>query len=163
MKRLSLAAFAVLIVSVFSVAADKKADHKMAAHKSEAGGPDVAYLQKYWDAWSTMKPENAAPFYDHTPDHVFFDEAPLKYNNWSEYQKGVAELLKNYKSLKFTLNDDVRIHREGNLSWASATVKEEGSTSGGKHEMATLRWTVIFEKAGDKWLIAHEHVSVPAE
>ena len=163
MKRLSLAAFAVLILLVGSMAADKKTEHKMAAHKPEAGGPDVAYLQKIWDAWGTMKTENVAGFYDQTPDHVFFDDAPLKYNNWGEFASGVQVLLKDYKALKLTLNDDVRIHREGALSWATATVKEEATSNGGKHEMATLRWTVVFERVGDKWLIAHEHVSRPAE
>jgi len=29
------------------------------------------------------------------------------------------------------------------------TIKEEDTTNGGTHEMATMRWTVIFEKVGD--------------
>jgi len=62
------------------------------------------------------------------------------------------------------LNDDVRIHRDGALTWATATVKEEATMISGKHVMSTLRWTVIFEKdASGKWLIAHEHVSEPAQ
>ena len=31
----------------------------------------------------------------------------------------------------------------------------------GKREMATFRWTAIFEKHDGKWLIVHEHVSEP--
>lgn len=162
MKPLSLAAFAVLTLSLSSFAADKKTDHKMAAHKSE-GGPDVAYMQKVWDAWGTMKPERAAPFYSQAPEHTFFDEAPLKYSNWQEYQTGVVALFKDLKSLKLTVNDDARIHRIGDTAWGYATIREEATTNSGKHEMATLRWTVIYEKSGDKWLIAHEHVSVPAQ
>ncbi len=163
MKPLSLAALVVLALSISSFTADKKIDHKMAPHKSEGGGPDVAYMQKIWDGWSTMKPENVASFYSQAPDHTFYDEAPLKYNNWQEYQTGVQALLKDYKTLKLTVNDDARIHRTGDLAWGYATIKEDATTNGGKHEMATLRWTVIFEKAGDKWLIAHEHVSVPEQ
>jgi len=164
MKRPSLALFAVFALSLCSFAADKKADHKMAAHKSEAGGPDVAYMRKIWDGWSTMKPANVAEFYNQTPEHMFFDEAPLKYNNWQEYETGVQALLKDLKTLKLTVNDDARIHREGNIAWGYATIKEEDTTNDGKHEMATLRWTVIFEKdAAGKWLIIHEHVSVPEQ
>jgi len=163
MKALSLAVFAVFALSLCSVAADKKVEHKMVAHKSEGGGPDVAYLQKIWDGWGTMKTENVAGFYVQTPDHTFFDEAPLKYNNWQEYQSGVQVVLKNLKTLRLTVNDDARIHREGNIAWGFSTVKEEETTNGGKYEMATLRWTFVFEKVGDKWLIAHEHVSVPEQ
>ena len=85
MKALSLAAFAVLTVSLFGSAADHKSDHKMTAHKSE-GGPDVAYMQKIMDGWDTLKTENVAGFYQQGPDHVFFDDSPLKYNGWQEYQ-----------------------------------------------------------------------------
>ena len=105
MKRLSLAVFALFALSLCSFAAGHKAEHKMAAHKSE-GGPNAAYLQKIWDGWSTMKTENVAGFYDPSPDRVFFDEAPLKYNNWQEYQKGVQVFFKDLKTLRLTVNDD---------------------------------------------------------
>jgi ketosteroid isomerase-like protein len=161
MKPLSLAAFAVLALSLSSFA-DKKVDHKMAAHKSE-GGPDVAYMQKIMDAWDTLKTENVAGFYEQGPDHTFFDDSPLKYNGWQEYQTGVQTFLKSITALRLTVNDDARIHREGDFAWGYATIKEEDTTTSGKHEMTTLRWTVIFERVGDKWLIAHEHFSVPIQ
>ena len=160
MKRLSLAAFAVLAFSLCALAADKKPAPKMAAHKAE-GGPDVAYMQKILDAWDTLKVENVAGYYEQEPDRVFFDDSPLKYNGWKEYQAGFQDFVKTATLLRLTANDDARIHRVGDTAWGFATVKEEVTTSAGKHEMATLRWTVIFEKVGDKWLIAHEHFSVP--
>ena len=168
MKRPSLALFAALALSLSAFAADQTQNHakhhKMPAHTTEAGGPDIAYMQKIWDGWSTMKSANVAEFYNHAPDHMFFDEAPLKYNNWQEYETGGQALLNTLKTLKLTVNDDAKIHHEGNLAWGYATIKEEDTTNSGKHEMATLRWTVIFEKdAAGKWLIAHEHVSVPAQ
>jgi len=130
-KPLSLAAFAVLAFSLSSFAADKKADHKMAPHKSE-GGPDVAYMQKIMDAWDTLKTENVAGYYQQGPDHVFFDDSPLKYNGWAEYQTGAGAFLKSVSALKLTVNDDARIHREGDMAWGYATVKEEDTTTTGK-------------------------------
>lgn len=53
--------------------------------------------------------------------------------------------------------------REGDVAWSSATVEEDAVTAAGKHEMATMRWTVIFQKIGDKWLIVHEHTSEPLQ
>jgi ketosteroid isomerase-like protein len=65
--------------------------------------------------------------------------------------------------VKLTLNDDVQIHTDGNLTWTTATVKEDAVTTAGKHEMAALRWTLIFEKQAGKWMIVHEHMSEPLQ
>jgi hypothetical protein len=46
-------------------------------------------IQHYWEAWSTLNPDNAAPMYAKEADSVFFDIAPLKYNGWEEYKVGV--------------------------------------------------------------------------
>ena len=72
-------------------------------------------------------------------------------------------MLAGYKSAKFTLNDDAVIHPEGNIVWATATVKDEMTSKAGKVEMGNLRWTVVFEDQAGKWLIVHEHVSAPLE
>ena len=56
--------------------------------KSAGPAPDKAYLQKIWDGWSTLDPANVAKYYATGP-HTYFDIAPLKYNSWDEYVKGV--------------------------------------------------------------------------
>ena len=155
-KRLLTIVMCVLAFSVSSLAAPKP--KKTAA----AGAPDKAFLQKLMAGWSSGDPATMAQYYDQG-DYTFFDIAPLRYSNWAEYQKGVTDLLKGYKSLKLTVNDDAQIHTDGNLTWTAATVKEDAVTVAGKHELATLRWTVIFEKQGGKWMIVHEHTSEPLQ
>ena len=151
-KRLLIVLMCVLVLSLAGFTASTKS--------AASGAPDKAYLEKLMAGWSSGDPANMAQYYDQG-DYTFFDIAPLRYSNWAEYRKGVTELLKGYKSLKLTLNDDAQIHAEGNLTWADATVKEDAVTAAGKHELATLRWTVIFQKEGGKWLIVHEHTSAP--
>ena len=137
--------------------------NKTATKKATAGpAPDKAYLQKIWDGWATLDPANTAKFYATGP-HTFFDIAPLKYNSWDEYESGVKGVLAGYKSAKFTVNDDAAIHTEGNLVWATATVKDEMTNKSGKVEMGAFRWTVVFENEDGKWLIVHEHVSAPLQ
>ncbi|HEX3351282.1 MAG TPA: nuclear transport factor 2 family protein [Terriglobales bacterium] len=154
-KRLLTVLVCVFALSLSSFAAAKK--------KAPApGAPDRAYLQKILDGWSAGNVENMTQYYDQG-EYNFFDIAPLKYSNWAEYQKGVTELLKGYKTVKLTLNDDAQIHTDGNLTWTTSTVKEDAVTVAGKHEMATLRWTLIFEKQGGKWMIVHEHMSEPLQ
>jgi hypothetical protein len=156
-KRVLITLICVLALNLSSLAGPKK----MAKPGPSGSGPDKAYLEKLLDGWSSGNPANMAQYYVQG-EHPFFDIAPLKYDNWTEYQNGTTELLKGYKSFKLTLNDDAQVHQEGNLAWSSATIKEDAVTSAGKHEMATLRWTAIYQKQADgKWLIMHEHTSAP--
>lgn len=132
----------------------------LAAQKAAA--PDKAYLQQIWDGWSTLNPDNVPQFYASGP-HTFFDIAPLKYSSWDEYQKNVRQVLADFKSAKFTVNDDAGLHPAGNYMWGTATVSEEMTHKNGKVDTGTFRWTVVFQKQGGKWLIVHEHVSMPLQ
>ncbi len=149
-----------LLALTLSVAAQTKTS----AMKKSANGPapDKAHLQKIWDGWSTLDPANVEKFYATGP-HTFFDIAPLKYDSFDEYEKGVKTVLAGYKSAKFTVNDDVAIHPHGDLVWATATIAEQMTTKAGKVDMGNFRWTVVFEHEDGKWLIVHEHVSAPIQ
>ena len=159
MKRLCTVLLSLFVITLFSIAASAKP----IAKKTPAGAlPDKSYMQKIWDGWSTLDPDNLSKFYASGP-HPFFDMAPLKYDSWDEYEKGARAVLSGYKSAKFTVNDDAAIHPHGELVWGTATVKEEMTTKAGKVEMGNFRWTVIWENQDGKWLVVHEHVSAPLQ
>jgi ketosteroid isomerase-like protein len=159
MKRLFAVSLFLLALTLSSFAAPPKT----ASKKSSAGpAPGSAYMQKIWDGWATLDTANVAKFYASGP-HTFFDIAPLKYDSWDAYEKGVQDVVSGYKSAKFTVNDDAAIHPHGDLVWGTATVKEEMTTKAGKVEMGNFRWTVVWENQGGKWLIVHEHVSAPLQ
>ncbi len=159
MKRFSAVLLCLLVLTLSVVAQPPKP----ATKKSTAPPPpDKAYLQKIWDGWSTLDPANVAKFYAAGP-HIFFDIAPLKYNSWDEYSKGVQAVVSGYRSARFTLNDDLAVHPHGDLVWATATVKSEMTTKAGKVEMSNMRWTSVFENQDGKWMIVHEHVSEPLQ
>jgi len=123
--------------------------------------PDKAYLQKIWDGWGQLDPAKQAQFYA-KGQHIFFDVAPLKYASWPEYQAGVVKELSDYKSAKFTVNNDAEIHSCGSdCAWSAATVKQDAVMKSGRRDLATFRWTAIFQRQQGKWLIVHEHVSMP--
>lgn len=157
LKRTLTVSLCLLALTLCGFAQAKKSTMKKTA---AAAVPDKAYLQKIWDGWSTLDPANVAQYYATGP-HTFFDIAPLKYNSWDEYEKGVKGVLAGYKSARFTVNDDAAIHPHGDLVWATATVANQMTTKAGKVEMGTFRWTGIFENENGKWLIVHEHVSAP--
>jgi ketosteroid isomerase-like protein len=152
-----------MLVLVFCVACSALSSPAVAkVHAEKTAAPDKVYLQKIWDGWATLDPANVAQFYASGP-HTFFDIAPLKYSSWDEYAKGVRQVLADFKSAKFTVNDDADLHPAGKYVWGTATVKEEMTHKNDKVDTGNFRWTVVFEQQGGKWLIVHEHVSVPAQ
>jgi hypothetical protein len=140
---------------LLAAAGQKPAEHAAAM-------PDKAYLQKIWNGWATLDPAQEAQFHAPGP-RTFYDESPLAYYSWAEFQAGVTKILGTIKSGTFTVNDDAQLHPAGRYVWGNATVKEDLIMSNGKRAIATLRWTVVFERLDGKWLIVHEHISAPAE
>lgn len=158
LKRVITVSLSLLALSAASLAQTNKGVMK----KGAGPAPNKAYLQQIWDGWATLDTNNVAKYYASGP-HTFFDIAPLKYNSWDEYEKGVKNVVSGYKNAKFTVNDDVAVHPHGDLVWATATVAEQMTTTAGKVEMGNFRWTAIFENEDGKWLIVHEHVSAPLQ
>ena len=133
----------------------------LAQKHSKSGTVDKAYLQKILDTWSSFDVDKVGQYYAQGPEHLFFDIAPLKYNNWEEYKAGVKPLLKQYSSFKFTINDDLQIHTDGKITWVEATLNVDATTVQGEKQPMVFRWTLVLEKQGGGWIIQHEHVCVP--
>jgi ketosteroid isomerase-like protein len=163
MKRRALfLALTVLVAAAAFGQASKSATHKKSS-STKAGVPDKALMQRIWDAWATLDPRNAAQFYDRGLDDVFFDITPLKYNGWSDYEKGAAVLKDLFSSAHFTVNDDARVQSAAMGALGTATVTGELTTTKGQAQKMILRWTAVWANRNGKWLIIHEHVSVPTQ
>jgi len=160
MKRWAVLAMAVCIsvAGITPAGWGQKATAKQLS--GGTGAVDRALLQKVWNGWASLDAAGQKQFYAQGP-HVFFDVEPLKYDSWDEYQSAVSKELAEYKAAKFTLNDDAQIHKSGDAYWVTATVASDMTQKSGKREMATFRWTAVFEKQDGKWVIVHEHVSEP--
>lgn len=111
--------------------------------------------------WSTLDASRAAPYYAPDADLIFFDTDPMEYKGWAAYEKGVQQSLNGFKSLKLTVNDDVLVHRHGNLAWTTATWHGDAETKDGQKLAWDGRHTQVWEKRYGKWLIVHEHLSLP--
>jgi ketosteroid isomerase-like protein len=123
-----------------------------------------ALIDKYYEAWSSMNTDNAAPLYAKDADLVFYDVAPLKYNGWQEYAPGVKRnLFDTATSVRLTPNDDLKVTRRGNLAWTSVTFHVVVKMKDGTTLDLQGRHTAIWEKRAGKWLIVHEHVSAPLQ
>ena len=136
----------------------------MACGQAKPGDPPSQQLMAAnLAAWSTGGPEAAAPFYDKSPENVYFDIAPVQYKGWSQYQAGVKDVLAGFETFKLSLRpeDEPSVHWAGKLAWGTATFTADGKLKNGNAVNLIGRWTVIWQKRAGKWLIVHEHVSVP--
>jgi uncharacterized protein (TIGR02246 family) len=98
------------------------------------------------------------------PDVVSFDLGPpLQHGGGEEFTKRWQELFEAYegpidyeiRDLKIDVGDDVAFSHS--LNRIGGTMKD------GKRTDRWLRWTVGYRKTNGKWMIVHEHVSVPAD
>jgi ketosteroid isomerase-like protein len=86
----------------------------------------------------------------------------MKYQGWKEYQDGAQKIfLDGCKSLKFISKGDDHLVRKGDVAWLTRTIRLSAEMKEGKPLELDLRDTVVWARYGDKWLIAHEHVSAP--
>ena len=120
----------------------------------------AARLQQVLDAWATLDPAKAGAFYAKDPGLAFYDVAPRAYKGWGEYEKGTRELFKTMKSGSFKMHD-AAVHNVGNTAWATALVDAELVPKEGKAGKIDARWTTVWEKRGNNWLIVHDHFSAP--
>jgi len=121
--------------------------------------PDRALMQEVLNAWATLNPASVAQFYA-SGQNIFFD-VDARYESWEQYQQGAARLLANYQAATSTVSDDARIYAAGQYAWGTATVRFDMTRHSGQHDMGNMRWTVVWKEQNGKWLIVHEHGSMP--
>ena len=113
-------------------------------------------------AWESLDIAKVEPYYAADADFAYFDIAPMKYNNWAEYRTGVQKaFFETNASIKFKVNDDLRVHSRGNLAWATFTFGADITNKQGVASHLDGRWTMVLEKRAKGWIVVHEHVSAP--
>lgn len=120
-----------------------------------------ALVDEYYSSWNTGDPDKAAPLYAKDADLVFYDITPLKYTGWTEYDKGVRNVLGSFASATFTRQKDLKVTRHGPIAWTTVTWHLSGKKKTGEAVELDGRHTAIWENRGGKWLIVHEHFSAP--
>lgn len=159
MKKLLIPFFITLCVMLtFLVAAAHPGKPDNASDTAEFKG----LIDRYWSAWSSLDTDTVAPYYAKDADLVFFDVAPLKYQGWNAYKTGAQKtLLAKTARLKVTSRDDLKVTRHGDFAWTAGTFHLIITPKEGDPTETDIRHTAIWEKRSGKWLIVHEHVSVP--
>ncbi len=102
--------------------------------------------------------------YEPGADLVVFDVIPPRqYVGFEAYKKDWQEVLDMIPGpITFDIVD-MSISAEGNLAYSRAIEHVAGKMKDGGNLDITVRVTDVYRKKNGKWLIVHEHVSVPVD
>jgi uncharacterized protein (TIGR02246 family) len=89
--------------------------------------------------------------------------APLQYRGRGAYRKDYQDFLAQYVGRIQVEYRDLRILSSGDLGVLYALERIRGRLKTGENADVWLRATSIARRIGGKWLIVHDHVSVPID
>jgi ketosteroid isomerase-like protein len=95
---------------------------------------------------------------------VVFDVVPPRqYVGAAAYRKDWQNFFATLKGPpKFTISD-LYVAADRNLAYSHSIQRVSGTGTDGKPVDLTVRVTDVYRKIGGRWLIVHEHVSVPVD
>ena len=95
--------------------------------------------------------------------HVFDVIPPRQYVGAKAYRKDWSDFLSMFDGpITFELSD-LAVTTAGTMAYGHCVQHMSGTDKKGKKIDLTVRVTDVYRKANGKWLIVHEHVSVPVD
>ena len=162
-NRSSLMKLLVLALMIGGVASAQKNGYAQAA-----SAKNNAEIKDLYDRWakafeagdvngimSVYAPGDAVVAYDVVP--------PLQYRGKDAYRKDYQEFLNQYDGPVHVEYRDMRIFSSGDVAFIHALERFTGKLKSGQASDLWLRATSGLQKIGGKWLIVHDHVSVPVD
>ena len=111
--------------------------------------------------WSELKADANQAHYTSSEHAVFFDFTPMQYVGWEIYSSEIKKLQVSIRKFKIALNDDFAVRVIGRMACAHGTWKMDFVFADGSRRHLEGRLTEVLEKQKGKWIIVHEHASVP--
>ncbi len=97
-------------------------------------------------------------------DLVVFDLVPPRqYVGWNAYRDDWKATLAGFKGPINVQITDLKIETSGPLAYGRSIQHINGTGADGQPSDLVVRVTDIYRKVGGRWLIVHEHVSVPVD
>jgi ketosteroid isomerase-like protein len=160
----------ILLIALVTVIGMRPAELKprSISISSAANSSAVAQIQQKVDGFRhsvlTMSMPGMANYYWNSPDVVVFDVVPpLRYVGWDSFRQDWQGFFDSFEKISVYDWTDVHIEAEGDMGWMRALVHMVGTFKDGKSIDMAFRDTAIFERKGGKWVVVHDHGSVPIE
>ena len=111
--------------------------------------------------WSELDAEANREYYTSSNRAVFFDFTPMQYVGWKTYIGEIKKVQRSIRTFKITLNDDLKVIVDGNMAFAHGTWRMKFAFTDGSRRNLAGRLTEVLVKRKGRWIIVHEHASVP--
>ena len=126
---------------------------------------DQAAVRNLIEAWAdaVRRKDYAGILRGHSPDFVMFDVPPPFRSVGLEAYRKTWDLFFSWSSepVPFEIQE-MEVTAGADVAFAVATMGCAGPNSDGKPEPLDFRLTVCLKKIDGRWMIVHEHHSVPA-
>ena len=148
--------------SIVYAASHESADPSNAIADSPSTTEIRSEIQRFRQAVLHKDMKGVARYYSNTEDLVVFDVVPpLSYVGWNSFQKDWQGFFDGFKDISVYDWNDMHVEAAGNLGWMRAVVHIVGTLQDGKPLDMTFRDTAIFKRQNEKWVVVHDHGSVP--
>ena len=115
-------------------------------------------LMKFEDAYNQHNIEIADSIY--SAEAMVYGPSMIM-EGWARYKEIWSGFLKESQKVKFNLNNDLQVQIYGSTALACGTWHEEYWDDAGKPNTLDGRITFVLKKQDTKWVIVHQHASVP--
>ena len=160
----------VLLIALVSVIRMRPAEIKPGSMSMSSSANSIAVVQirqkvdEFRHSVLTMSMSGMADYYWTSPDVVVFDVVPpLRYVGWDSFRQDWQGFFDSFEKIGVYDWTDVHIEAEGDMGWMRALVHRVGTFKDGKSIDMAFRDTAIFERKSGKWVVVHDHGSVPIE
>lgn len=100
----------------------------------------------------------------YAPDVVAYDIVPpLQFDGADAYRKDYSEFLAQFKGPIRVTAPNVHVEQSGDVAFAFGLERLRGTLTSGTPVDMWLRFSDGWERRNGRWLVAHEHVSVPVD
>jgi uncharacterized protein (TIGR02246 family) len=144
----------------------------VSSHRSVAPGGDTtsdeAEIRALYDRWAKVFEahdiEGIMALYAPGDAVIVYDVAPpLQYRGKEAYRKDYVEFLAQYDGPIHVEIRDARVLSSGDVGFIHALERLSGKLKNGQQSDMWLRATSGVRKINGKWLIVHDHISVPTD
>jgi ketosteroid isomerase-like protein len=130
----------------------------MASTESEVG----ALLDIRSDAFRAKEIDRLMPIY--SPDIVYFDLVPpLRYTGSAALRDRFLDWFSRWESSIGQELSDVNVVVGGDVAAAHMLIRTSGTLKDGREVGYWVRTSNSFQRSNGRWLITHEHVSLPVD
>jgi ketosteroid isomerase-like protein len=124
---------------------------------------DEAQIRERMEGWARAlraKDIDALMSY-YAPDILAFDLAPPLQHRGDAYRRGFVEWFPTWKGPIGYEIRDLSIIVGDDVAFSHSLNRLSGTRTSGEETDVWVRATVCFRKTDGKWMVTHEHVSVP--